>query len=776
LPIHGEWAARVAEQARQLETDCYFHVATHDPKKVGARGKIASADKLTCLWADIDVADKEGAAKNYPPADLALSTLRDMSVPPSIIVHSGNGLHAYWQLTQAIDANAHADLPKAWQRYLRDLLIDRETGEQFELDQTGDLARVLRVPGTINSKGGKRVQVIECHPERRYDHVEFETIASTTTGGERAEQPQRDDAAVQITLDANANPPPAKLAAIRRSSRFRETWAHKRPDLRDQSPSGYDMALATMAATKNWTPQEIANLLVAHRRHHGDELHLGNAQKYTRTIARALLHAANTPQGSSSSGGRSKPPGQSDAAQILYARYNGAFAYDTRCDTWRAYWQGVWHPRKPVHMREVIFKNLSDLSSAPFSAGYVDGVLKLLSAMLYVDDWDADPQLIPMRNGMLDLRTRELRTHAPEFRNTWSLTFDYDPKATCEPITKWLRWAAEGDDDTYELLRSVLRVAVTGRGDLQRFAEIVGPGGTGKSTFIGLTEKLVGQRNTYTTELSQLENNRFEMAAVVAKKLCTITDAEQYCGDTSRLKALTGGDAIRIERKNRQQGEGEELPSTAAPLIVLASNDFIRSSDYSSGLERRRVTIPFERTVPQEERRDLLTEFEAFIPGLLNHALDMEADAVRHYFGNTERAVPRIAQYAADRRANTNPLVAWFQETFDVSGKEDDKVYVGRAERIFAGMIVDSDKKLYPSYVTFCKSAGYREIALNRFKRVLEDVVMNVLRIQGVGTGRDSAGSHLWGIQFKCEKKGMEAQTNQERMRQMLAERKCLNE
>jgi putative DNA primase/helicase len=64
---------------------------------------------------------------------------------------------------------------------------------------------------------------------------------------------------------------------------------------------------------------------------------------------------------------------------------------------------------------------------------------------------------------------------------------------------------------------------------------------------------LVGETNQVSTNLQNLENNRFEGALLYGKRLVLITDSERYGGAISTLKSITGGDPIRYERKNRQQ-------------------------------------------------------------------------------------------------------------------------------------------------------------------------------------------------------------------------------
>jgi putative DNA primase/helicase len=163
--------------------------------------------------------------------------------------------------------------------------------------------------------------------------------------------------------------------------------------------------------------------------------------------------------------------------------------------------------------------------------------------------------------------------------------------------------AMSGQEDRLQVLRAFLNTIITSRSDLQRYLECVGPAGTGKSTFIRLAEALIGSHNNFTTQLKHLEANRFETSGIFGKRLVTITDSERYGGNVTVLKALTGSDTIRYEVKYQQQRQGFK-PTC---MVVVAANEVIQSADYTSGLQRRRLSIPFE--VKPEIRRDLDQEF-----------------------------------------------------------------------------------------------------------------------------------------------------------------------
>lgn len=82
--------------------------------------------------------------------------------PKPLVVSSGNGLHAYWVLDEALP-------PEDWQPMadrLKAMVPRDDSGRPvFDPAVPADSARVLRAPGTINPKGGKQVRVLIDAPD-----------------------------------------------------------------------------------------------------------------------------------------------------------------------------------------------------------------------------------------------------------------------------------------------------------------------------------------------------------------------------------------------------------------------------------------------------------------------------------------------------------------------------------------------------------------------------------------------------------------------------------
>ncbi|WP_409189847.1 hypothetical protein [Bradyrhizobium sp. RDM4] len=115
---------------------------------------------------DIDFKHVDGLGTD-PRAEV-LKQLTRLRLPPSALVYSGNGIHPYYLLKEPVSTHDNAERLEALYRQLSDIIA-------------GDLAvcevaRVMRLPGTHNTKDGAftEVEIIELHPERRYDIEELE--------------------------------------------------------------------------------------------------------------------------------------------------------------------------------------------------------------------------------------------------------------------------------------------------------------------------------------------------------------------------------------------------------------------------------------------------------------------------------------------------------------------------------------------------------------------------------------------------------------------------
>lgn len=129
------------------------HVAYHACAafKSDFNRKAANALGARALWADLDA----GGSKPYADAGAAYRAVaafcRDLGIGMPLLVASGNGLHAYWPLTETLE-------PGEWRRRALGLKqAMHDAGLHADPARTADIASILRPPGTHWRKAGARL-------------------------------------------------------------------------------------------------------------------------------------------------------------------------------------------------------------------------------------------------------------------------------------------------------------------------------------------------------------------------------------------------------------------------------------------------------------------------------------------------------------------------------------------------------------------------------------------------------------------------------------------
>ncbi len=284
-----------------MEKDIYIGTGL-SPKDYGSNKRCKAEDIIGIpgLWADIDYQDKEAHKKdNLPPDyDSAIKFVKqDIPVEPSYIIHSGHGIQVWWLFKETWifddknEGQEASELVYKWNHTLR----AKAQQKGWDIDSTVDLSRVFRVPGTINYKSTPVPVSIVKKNDNRYNPEYFnkffidDRYANTTMKKTKnlLDKYKKSHEGDKLNLSPDASPPFDKWMALRQiEPKIEKTWNRERKDLQDQSASAYDQSLCNYAVMAGWNDQEIVDLLIASRRHHGDDLKL-REDYYLRTIAKS---------------------------------------------------------------------------------------------------------------------------------------------------------------------------------------------------------------------------------------------------------------------------------------------------------------------------------------------------------------------------------------------------------------------------------------------------------------------------------------------------------
>lgn len=322
-------------------------------------------------------------------------------------------------------------------------------------------------------------------------------------------------------------------------------------------------------------------------------------------------------------------------------------------------------------------------------AGSISAMIRLARGVpgVLVDhhQLDADPSLLNVLNGTVDLRTGEFRTHNPDDLLTMQAPVAYDPHAG------WPTWDAcvdrwQPDPAVRGFLQRAVGSAATGHPVEALFVN-VGSGGNGKSRFFGAISSVLGPYAVVPHKsllvASRHEGHPTHVAGLFGARMLVAPETSQDDRlDEEQVKNLTGGDTLRARRMREDEWTFEP---TWTAFVHTNYRPKIRGTD--EGIWRRVRLIPWDVTIPADERDEhLASRLTAEASGILNWII---AGAVEWQESGLDEPASVLAATNA-YRADQDHLGRFLADCIDTS---DDTA-------------TTTTKELRGAYETWCEETG----------------------------------------------------------------------
>lgn len=233
--------------------------------------------------------------------------------------------------------------------------------------------------------------------------------------------------------------------------------------------------------------------------------------------------------------------------------------------------------------------------------------------------FDADPYLLNVANGTIDLRTGTLRPHDSHDLITKIAPIAFDPAATAPRWEAFLSWAMHGNLELVAYLQRIVGYAAIGVVREHVLGFCFGEDGkNGKSTFLGRIHNVFGEyarpapRGLLFT--SRTAQHPTELAALYGARFVTCSEVEQgQSFDEAKVKDLTGGDPISARRMKE-----DFWTFVPTHTLFIAGNHKPTVKGTDGGIWRRIRLIPWLATVALHEiDPDLPARLDAEAPGIL---------------------------------------------------------------------------------------------------------------------------------------------------------------
>ncbi|HDR1026863.1 TPA: DNA primase [Pasteurella multocida] len=368
----------------------------------------------------------------------------------------------------------------------------------------------------------------------------------------------------------------------------------------------------------------------------------------------------------------------------------------------------AWHKLELEDIEEKAVQ-FFDENELGYSDRTINSLLNTLKAQLPRMGEQAN-EFIAFNNGVLNRNTLAFEPHN---RNHWLTSYiphDYDEHAQNTPhFDDWLSFVANGCEKKQRNILAALYAILTNRYNWQLFFELTGKGGSGKSVFAHIATLLAGEQNTISAKLEDFDNAK-DLEGFENKTLILCPEQSKYAGEGGGLKAISGGDLLRVNPKHKKP-----FFTKITALIMLINNEPCRFTERAGGVDRRRVIFDFQRVVPDEKKDpDFIHKVTLEAGGIIRKVLNT--------FTQPEEAKKALneqmkSEEALSVKMESDVLTAFFNYFF--TSRTLDGLYIG--SRTMGDNRIQTH--LYPAYVAYAAAYNLKELGLVTFIAGIEQAI-----------------------------------------------------
>lgn len=317
-----------------------------------------------------------------------------------------------------------------------------------------------------------------------------------------------------------------------------------------------------------------------------------------------------------------------------------------------------------------------------------------------VGEFDMQPDLVNVANGVLNLRTGELSPHSSEQHFTYCIGTEYDPDADDTLWTNFLWDTLSDHTDTdisrkktaaaLEFLQMAIGYSLTGHTNEEKMFYIEGPARSGKGTFtetlLALIDAPLATETDFSTFTAKRESGDqgFDLAPLKPARIVFASESnkEEWL-NTGKVKRLTGGNYIRAAFKHK-----DIFTFRPQFKIWLTSNHGVRADVDDDAVWDRIYTLHFPNGHSGAEDKSLKQRMRS--PENLRGVLRWIVDGARKWYESPRGLIaPEHILSASEKARDAVDYVAvWLAECTE---KTDDWT---------------PNSSVYQSYSNWCEENG----------------------------------------------------------------------
>jgi len=252
------------------------------------------------------------------------------------------------------------------------------------------------------------------------------------------------------------------------------------------------------------------------------------------------------------------------------------------------YENGIYTPNGKTYIKEFIRSMLGDL----YKIQFVNIVIEKIVVDTYINQEsffiNEDLELLPVLNGILNLKTKQLLDFSPDYKFFNKIPIYYDPRVEIDAIKQFL-YDILKDKNDIDVIQELLGYLLLREYRYEKAFMLLGTGRNGKTKFISLIELFLGEANCSKVSLQMLEKEKFLVSQLYTKLANVSGDLSKTAlKETGVFKQLTGRDTLIADRKFTSPIEFKNYAK-----MIFACNELPRTADETPGFFDRWNILDF---------------------------------------------------------------------------------------------------------------------------------------------------------------------------------------
>lgn len=417
---------------------------------------------------------------------------------------------------------------------------------------------------------------------------------------------------------------------------------------------------------------------------------------------------------------------------------------DDKNEVW-LYKDGIYIPEGKTYIQEETRKILMDV----YTTNIVNLIISKIEADTFIDqekffnEQNNYPEQIPVLNGILNIKTRELKEFTPIIPYFNKIPIVYDTEKKSDKFIIFLKEILKTENDT-KIIQELFGYSLYKKYKYKKSFMFEGGGDNGKSQLLKiLTEKFLGIENTKNVSLAQIERDPFILSELHNKLVNVSADiTSNVLDNTGNFKNVTGGDPISCNRKFKNT-----ITFVNYAKMIFATNELPISKDNSSGFWGRWSLIEFPHRFLIEKEYKLLSNEEKenvkiAIPNIIDEIInEEELSGILNWALDGFERLEKNKEFS-DNNSRDQTKKKWLMKANSVMAFIDEFI-----EEDYDGYMIKNDFK--QNYLKYCSE--------NKLKRVSDKVIKITLENElNAYSNREyilNEQKHVWsGIRFKSTK------------------------